>query len=186
MKRRLGRGVRGVCALVCLAALTGSALAQDRPLRFGIHRMNQHPHYPASRIRPAQPTQGPVLYYGGPVMSNVQVVVVLWTGKVDPGEVANAPGFYSTITTSPFLDMLSEYSTIGLNGQDGQPGSNQTIGHGTFLETVTITPSTANSSIKCSPAVANMTCVSDAQIASELLAQIHAGRLPPPQLDSAG
>ena len=75
-------------------------------------------------------------------------------------------GFYTGALNSPYMDWLSEYNTVGLNGQDGQPGSNQTIGRGGLGSVVTLVPSITG------------TTISDTQIQSEISAQINAGHLP--------
>jgi len=119
---------------------------------------------------------GPHLnYYGGRVISNVQVAVVFWTGSVDATTQSQIGGFYTTITNSAYLDMLNEYDTVGLNGlADGQPGSNQLIGRGTVIGPYTITPST------------NATTIDDTQIQAELQAQIAAHNLSDPATDGSG
>jgi hypothetical protein len=119
---------------------------------------------------------GPHLnYYGGRVISNIQVAVVFWTANVNFTTHNQIKGFYSTINNSPYIDMLSEYNTVGLNGfADGMPGSNQTIGRGTVIGPYTITPSVTG------------TTVDDSQIISELQAQIAANNLPAPATDGAG
>jgi hypothetical protein len=114
-------------------------------------------------------------YYGGRVISNVQVAVVFWTANVDFTTHNQIKGFYSIIDNSPYIDMLSEYNTVGLNGfLDGMPGSNQTIGRGGVIGPYTITPST------------NATTIDDTQIQAELQAQIASHNLPDPQLDGGG
>lgn len=115
-------------------------------------------------------------YYGGRVISNVQVAVVFWTNVVDATTQSQIGGFYTTITDSAYMDMLSEYDTVGLTGfADGLLGSNQLIGHGTAIGPYTITP-TLNTT----------TTVDDNAIVAELQAQIAAHNLPDPQLDGAG
>ncbi len=113
---------------------------------------------------------GKATYMGGPVISNVQVVVVYWSSSVDSVVRGAMPGFFSAITQSEFLDMLSEYSTTGQSG-----GTDQTIGRGSLVSAVTITPM-----------VATGTTVQDSQIGEELAAQISAGVLPAPVFDSHG
>ncbi|HTD24600.1 MAG TPA: Ig-like domain-containing protein [Terriglobales bacterium] len=119
---------------------------------------------------------GPHLnYYGGRVISNVQVAVVFWTANVNFTTHNQIKGFYSTINNSPYIDMLSEYNTVGLTGfADGMPGSNQTIGRGTVIGPYTIAPSVTG------------TTVDDSQIISELQAQIAAHNLPDPVTDGSG
>jgi len=123
----------------------------------------------------AAPAGAHLNYFGGPVISNVQVVQVLYgngsylpqvAGTVTP----NVGTFFSDIANSSYMDMLSEYNT-NIAG-----GTNQIIGHGSFAGLLTIIPSAAN----------NGATISDAQIQSELLAQITAGHLPGPITDAAG
>lgn len=119
---------------------------------------------------------GPHLnYYGGRVISNVQIAVVFWTANVDATTQSKIGGFYTAVTNSPYLDMLNEYDTVGLNGfANGQPGSNQAIRRGTVIGPYTIAPST------------NATTIDDTQIQAELQAQINAGHLPAPATDGSG
>jgi hypothetical protein len=74
------------------------------------------------------------------------------------------------VLNSAYVDWQSEYNTVGQSA----PTSNQTIGRGSFLSQVTITPSTSASTID------------DAVIQSELNAQITAGHLPAPTTDGQG
>jgi hypothetical protein len=113
---------------------------------------------------------GKAVYMGGPVISNVQVVVVFWSSSVDSVVTGNMPGFFSALTQSEFLDMLSEYSTTGQSG-----GTSQTVGRGALVTAKTITPMVATGST-----------IQDSQIGSELEAQIAAGVLPAPVMDAHG
>ena len=120
---------------------------------------------------------GPDLqYYGGAVISNVQVVLVYWGNNVDPETTTGIPGFYSAVTASNWFDELSEYSTNDVTPVGGGTNGNQSIGRGTLAGVYSITPSAANSG----------TTVDDTQIQAELLAQIDAGHLPGPATDNAG
>ncbi|PYX91687.1 MAG: hypothetical protein DMG67_09250, partial [Acidobacteria bacterium] len=77
------------------------------------------------RIVPLGPPQAPrsnaitnlsgfhLNYYGGRVISNVQVAVVFWTANVDATTHNQIKGFYSTVNNSPYIDMLAEYNTVG-------------------------------------------------------------------------
>lgn len=109
-------------------------------------------------------------YFNGPVVSNVQVVPVLWGSFVNSQTVTNIAQFYADATVSNWYDMLSEYASVG--------GTNQSIGRGTSLAAITITPSLCASSTNCT--------VTDAQLQAEIASQIGAGNLPQPQLDSTG
>jgi hypothetical protein len=116
-----------------------------------------------------------VLYYGGPVVSNANVVLVFWSSGVDATVQSGMPGFYAAVVNSTYLDWVSEYSTVGLNGSlDGLAGSNQRIGRGTFQNTYTITPNNS------------ATNLSDVDVGVELTAQVAAGKLPTPLLDAQG
>src|SRR4051812_49308232 len=124
----------------------------------------------------APPTRH-LVYYGGRVVSNVQVVQVLYgAGSYDPHVTSTASPsvatFYQGVLNSPYVDWLTEYDTNLLPA----PQSNQTIGRGSFASQVTITPSAAN----------NGATIDDTNIQAELAAQIQAGVLPPPSLDNAG
>ncbi len=116
-----------------------------------------------------------VNYYGGRVLSKVQVVLVYWGTGVDSTITSNLPGFYDDVTASPYIDWLQEYDTVEKVGfSDGLPGSDQRIRRGTFVGAFTITPSITGSS------------VTDAQIQAELAQQIADGHLPPIATDGAG
>lgn len=117
-----------------------------------------------------------LFYFGGPVISNVDVVQVLYgAGSYDPQvqgiATPSMANFYADITNSAFMDFLGGQYNTNLPG-----GTNQTIGRGTFRGTFQIVPSDANSG----------SFVTDDQIQAELLDQITAGHLPAPILDAQG
>ena len=118
-------------------------------------------------------------YWGGPVISNVQVIVVLWGTHVvttSPADgTASLGQFYADITSSRYYDLLTEYTTAGIVGNNGVSTSNQTITHGSFGSTVTITPS------KCPGGSATACTLLDSDIQTELTNQITAKNLPAPQ-----
>jgi len=116
-------------------------------------------------------------YFGGPVISNVHVVQVLYgSGAFLPQVSSTTPpsiaSFFSDIlgTNSGYISLLTQYNTPATGG------TNQTIGNGTFEGPLQIVPSPANSG----------PVIDDTQIQAELLAQINAGHLPAPLLDAAG
>ncbi|HEU4732243.1 MAG TPA: kelch repeat-containing protein [Kofleriaceae bacterium] len=116
-------------------------------------------------------------YFGGRIVSNVQVVQVIYgAGSYIPQVTSTASPsmatFYQGVLNSAHVDWLTEYNT---NTQP-PPNSNQTLGRGSFLGQATITPSAAN----------NGTVIDDLQIQAELTAQIRAGNIPGPSHDALG
>jgi uncharacterized repeat protein (TIGR01451 family) len=139
---------------------------------------------PSGIKQTSAPVGAHLTYWGGPVISNVHVMAVFWGTQVNPaitgaGGTTSIAQFFTDITQSRYIDLLSEYSTIGINGA-GSPvtSSNQTIGRGQFDGAFTITPSLCPGTAACS--------LTDSQIAAELAAQITAGHLPQPVNDNQG
>jgi hypothetical protein len=103
-------------------------------------------------------------YYGGRVLSHVEIDLVVW-GRWTYGSTVPLTGarsvtsFFGGIAKSKYLDWLREYDT-----------PTQTIGRGVFDAGFTIHPSATNDGA----------VITDTQIKAELAAQIHAGRLPRP------
>jgi hypothetical protein len=125
----------------------------------------------------AAPAGAHLSYFGGPVISNVQVVQVLYGSGSYNAQVAGTTSptmgnFYSDLTgtNSGYVNLLTQYNT------PASGGTNQTIGNGTFIGLFQIVPAAGN----------NGSTITDAQIQSELLSQITAGHLPAPTLDAAG
>lgn len=125
---------------------------------------------------------GTVQYWGGPVISNVQVVEVLWGNFVDVPSTTGLEQFFTDVTQSNYFGLLAEYSTVGLTGLGGAAGTNQIIGPGSFLNPrITIAPSL------CPGSAANPSCtITDAQIETEIANQLNAGKLPTPVQDNQG
>ncbi|HEY2514603.1 MAG TPA: hypothetical protein VGI39_27250 [Polyangiaceae bacterium] len=96
-------------------------------------------------------------YYGGPVLSNVKVVAVVWGSNVNSSVVSELSGFYSAITNSGYIDSLSEYGT-----------PTQQIGRGSLAGQYTISPNDTK------------TAISGDDVANEIAAQVNANRLPAP------
>src|SRR5579863_1914300 len=111
-------------------------------------------------------------YLGGPVISNAQVVSVLWGSNVDAPIIEMIPDFIGSILQSKYIDSLIEYSTLGLPA----PTTNQIIGRGTFVGQKTIIPFNTSNPINDSFGE-----ISDLQ--TEIINQINAGNLPPPEYD---
>ena len=128
---------------------------------------------PAGKAAAAAPAGVLLTYFGGRVVSNMQVVQVLYgTGSYLPQVTTDIGNFYQGVLNSAYVDWLSEYNTTGLPS----PTSNQSIGRGSFLSQVTITPSAAN----------NGSTIDDSNIQSELALQIQSGNLPAPTKDAGG
>jgi hypothetical protein len=136
----------------------------------------------APGVAAAAPAGGGLLnYFGGRVVSNIQVVEVIYgaggtgayipeiTGSMTP----NVPSFYQGVLNSPYVDWLVEYDTTA---PLPTPRTDQVIGRGSFSQRITIVPSAAN----------NGATIDDANIRAELSAQIAAGKLPAPTHDAAG
>jgi hypothetical protein len=125
----------------------------------------------------AAPAGAHLSYFGGPVISNVHVVQVLYgSGSYDPHVAGTSSptmgNFFGDLTgtSSGYISLLTQYNT------PASGGTNQTIGNGTFDGLFQISPSAANSG----------STIDDTQIQAELLAQISAGHLPSAVLDAAG
>jgi hypothetical protein len=145
-----------------IAAKTGGASPSPAPVGGG---PSPQPQAPTCHLN----------YYGGKVIQNVVVHEVNWGSGVNATVQSTLGGFYAAVSASAYFDWLAEYNTVGLNGtSDGLAGSNQGISHGTFGGMYTITPSVVT------------TTVTDAQIQTELAAQINAGMLPQPSLAADG
>lgn len=114
---------------------------------------------------------GKLAYYGGPVISNAKVYVVFWGNGVVSDIKANIAPFYEAVTNSTYFDWLEEYNTTG-KSLDGRDGTNQHIGRGKYLGTVTITPNHTG------------TKIDDEDIQAELQQQIDAQKLPTPDDDT--
>ncbi len=116
--------------------------------------------------RPPRPLATPSLAYnGGQVISQVKVYEVTWGSPVVAWTGA-LPGLYGTITNSPYMDWLGQYSTPTTGG------TGQTIVRGSFGGAYTITPSNTS------------TALSQTDIGVELQNQITAGNLPKPEVDA--
>jgi hypothetical protein len=199
---RLFRGLAlFLCFLVIFAALPALAQAPNNTTSSGTDQAAQQ-HPAAGNLTPVLPvlnllqhgvpwrnpvTSGPVgfaapagahlTYFGGPVISNVHVVQVLYGSGSYNAQVAGTAtpsmgNFFSDLTgpNSGYTSLLTQYNT------PASGGTNQTIGNGTFDGLFQIVPSAGN----------NGSTIDDTQIQSELLAQINAGHLPAPLLDAAG
>ena len=129
----------------------------------------------AAAVGFAAPAGAHLSYFGGPIISNVQVVQVLYGSGSYNTQVAGSSSptmgnFFTDITSTGLISLLQQYNT-NISG-----GTGQVFGNGTFGGLFQIVPSSAN----------NGSTIDDSQIQSELLAQINAGHLPAPVLDAQG
>jgi len=164
-------------------ALSPAPLAVPSQPRLGAHIMPLR--VPASGVhRASSPIcNSPSLsYYGGPVTSNVQIVLVNWNSDVASTVQQNMPAFYQEVVESPLLDTLSEYST-NVTPTGGVGGTNQSIGRGSYAGSYTIMPTRCPAQNSSKPTACNL---SDAQVQTEITAQINAGGLPASQSDTGG
>src|SRR6476646_11703045 len=123
----------------------------------------------------AAPAGAHLTYFGGPIISNVQVIEVLYgSGSYNPqvaGTTSPTMGnFFADITSTGLISLLQQYKTT-VSG-----GTGQTFGNGTFAGLFQIVPAAGN----------NGSTITDTQIQSELLSQITAGHLPAPTNDALG
>jgi len=144
--------------LLCLAfagamlVRTQTAIAQDAPLHIV-------PVVPQGQ-QPLTPSGAHLNYYGGPIVSNIDLVIVYWGSNVSTVVTGGIPEFYDTILSSSYMTILSQYDTGG-----------QKIGPGSYRGPYTIVPS------KCKVGPCHL---SDADIQTEIQAQVANGGLPPP------
>jgi hypothetical protein len=169
-----------LCLTTLLAAQTKSTVGSRKPLPIQWMSNVTSVDKSLSNLIPPRPRSNSqsivanVFYYGGPVVSNPQVIAVYWGPNVDSQIVSTIPSFYQDVLSSFYEDGLYEYSTLGVTGHTGHAGSNQAIGRGTFVTGTTITPSNTN------------TTVTQDDIANELSSQITNGHLQAPQFDATG
>ncbi|HSK42351.1 MAG TPA: hypothetical protein VLA83_00530, partial [Candidatus Binatia bacterium] len=133
------------------------------------------PNGPAAAVGFAAPAGAHLTYFGGPIISNVQVVQVLYGSGSYNSQVAGTTSptmgnFFADITSTGLISLMQQYNT------PTSGGTGQTFGNGTFGGLFQIVPSSGN----------NGSTITDTQIQSELLAQINGGHLPAPVLDSKG
>ena len=117
------------------------------------------------------PGAATMLYYGGPVIASVKVVVVIWGDGVAKTTTSQIAPYFKGMVNSTYVDQLVQYST-NITGVNGHPGTDQTITRGTFHGKFKIVPINTSKNL------------TDKEIRKELKAQIAAGALPPASLNS--
>src|ERR1051326_1224973 len=201
---KMSRLLRGPALLLCLilifAALPAlaqvspspdaNAVAPQQPPAAGnaaqpLPVLNLQPKFHGVPWRDPNATPGPVgfaapagahlSYFGGPIISNVQVIQVLYGSGSYNSQVAGSTSptmgnFFADITSTGLISLLQQYNT-NISG-----GTGQVFGNGTFAGLFQIVPAAGN----------NGSTITDTQIQSELLSQINAGHLPAPTLDALG
>ncbi len=165
MPRRAFLPLAGATALAmvgCTAAPRSSDLAKDVTFTDHVHVMAllDNEGRAVRRVAP----NAHLDYHGGKVIQNVHVTQVLYGSGTYISQLTSTSGVnmasaYDQMLTSGVFDWLSEYDTAS-------PA--QTIGRGSFGSSVQITPDMSR----------NGSTLSDANIQSELAAQIDAGSLP--------
>jgi len=168
----------GICLLALVTASSQEQSTQQTQTTRPIHIVRRA----VGPIRPdplgptAQTATAHLGYYGGPVVSNLQVVVVFWGSGVRSVVTGGIAGFFQNITNSTYFDLLSEYATT-VPAVGGGAGTNQSIGRGTYGGSFTIAPSICHTT-PCT--------VTDPDVQAELLSQIKRAHLPTPALDASG
>ncbi len=120
-----------------------------------------------------------LVYYGGRIVSNLQVVQVLWgTGTYLPNVTSTSTPsiatFYQQALNSDYTAWLDgDYNTVSPNPANSSTMTDQHIGRGAFASQYTIAPSVTDT-------------VDDSDIQTEIADQIAAGTLPQPTTDAAG
>ncbi len=153
-------------AFVAGIAISGSSMAAGDGDSRAYHVLPTAEMRAAKAKRPnASAAAQSMLYFGGPVISHVRIVSVIWGPSVNPTTIKQAGPFLGAVANSTFLTQLAEYRT-DRTGTNDHAGTNQTIGRGTYRGQFQIKP--INTSRK----------LSDAAVQAELRAQIAAGKLP--------
>jgi hypothetical protein len=123
---------------------------------------------PAPSVAATAPT---MLYFGGPVLSHVKVVAIMWGLGVNATTSAKIGDFLAAAVNSTFVDQFRQYAT-NRSAVTGRVGSNQLIGRGTYRGKFTIVPKN------------RARLLTDAAIQTELRGQIAAGKLPKSDLNT--
>jgi hypothetical protein len=158
----LGFGVMGLIACGQPDSPLGanqSAVSSDFTPGQALHFMPMGTQVPVAGPAFQAPSGAHLSYSGGPVISNVKVMQVLWGSGTYQSAVTSPQmgNFYQQATNSAWMDWLSEYNT-----------SSQSIGRGSFVGQVQINPSNSK------------TALADLDVQRELSAQMSAGHLAPP------
>src|SRR5262245_41329394 len=118
-----------------------------------------------------------LVYFGGRIVSNIEVVQVIYGAGSYLPQITNTASpsvatFYQGVLNSAYVDWLTEYNTVG----QPPPTRNHGLGRRPFPTHANTTPSSVN----------QRTVIDDTNIQAEIQAQLMAGMLPPPTHDAAG
>jgi hypothetical protein len=188
MRRREGTGgvVLALSIVGCVAgvAFAGDAAAEEamshRPRTYlPMRKAPTSSPAPATQSAPILPAANPSIpgkyeYYGGHVISHVQVINVYWGTGGKSAAPADSDQYAAALVNSPYMDWMGEYDTAGAKVSGGGTSSGQHVNRGTFLKGVTITPTN------------KATTLTDDDLGTELQAQITATTLPNPEIDAEG
>lgn len=108
-----------------------------------------------------------LVYFGGPVISQVKAVPVFWSSRVHPDIQKVMADFYSAYVHSKHMGWLSEYNT-NVKAVDGRDGTNQVISSGEATDAILLQP------------ILTKKQINDIEIQKEIEMQIDAGNLPKP------
>ncbi|GIL17090.1 MAG: hypothetical protein BroJett040_08410 [Oligoflexia bacterium] len=129
------------------------------------------PHLITPQIGVRDNTATKLLYYGGPIISQVKVVSVNWNSNVHPTIQAEMPQFYTDYVNSNQMEWINEYKT-DIKAINGREGTNQRFSKGSLIGVVTLNPK--NKSLK----------LTDEDVAAELKHQVDQSALPRPDNDT--
>ena len=73
-----------------------------------VHIVPYGPPIKLKTLPPASSAGGLFSYWGGPVISNIHVVEVLWGSFVDAPSTGGLPQYFTDVTNSTYFDLLSE------------------------------------------------------------------------------
>jgi len=164
-----------IAAVCAVAAAAFAAAAPVQAYTYHGYHIMPTPSYMAklNKIGRGPTTNGPMNYYGGTVFTGVKVVNVIWGPNVPATTVAGVPAFATAIVNSTYVDQMSaNYSTLHKKAINGHKSSKQTIGRGTYIGQVQISPKNQNTSI------------TDGDVQAELAFQIKKGNLPARDLNT--
>ena len=127
-------------AVSCATPQSDTSTAETKESQAGMYLK----HGQARQTSPSpdsHPAGAHLQYFGGRIVSNIQVVQVLYgTGSYIPQVTSTSTPsmatFYQGVLNSAYVDWLTEYNTLG----QPAPTTNQVLGRGSFSQQVQISP----------------------------------------------